>query len=101
MPRPLPASRSPPSSSKEDGGDDSTSMSWTVGRTTGRGAGGLVTEMVGIFCDARFPLLSASVVVVVVVGGGIGSSTSARTGMGTSVPDPWLTSTTSTVSVPC
>lgn len=86
-PGPRPASRSSPNES--DCGEDST-MSETVGRTTGLGTGGFVTEMAGILCEERFPMSA---------GGGMGSSTSARAGIGISAPEPRLTSITARLNL--
>jgi len=94
-PVPRPASRSSPNESDRE--EDDSTMSETVGRTTGRGTGGFVTEMAGIVCEARFWFIPGA------AGGDMGWSTSARTGIGISAPDPWLTSITPRPSlcVPC
>lgn len=86
-PGPRPASKSSPNES--DRGEDST-MSETVGRTTGLGTGGFVTDMAGMLCEERFPRSTA---------GGMGSSTSARTGIGISASEPRLTSMTSRLNL--
>ena len=102
IPRLRPDSKSLNEGWFECSGEGNASMSCGVGSSTGRGAGGLVTEMVGRLDGCSRDLL-VTLSRAEGTGTGIGSLASARTGMGTEASESDVRSRTPrpTFSVVC